>query len=850
MRQPCELCSNLARMPGTSKQSLALAAALATLTWLNPMTTWANSGGIGSGNNCNGCHTPAASGTTSATIAFSSPLIVGQPATITVGMTGSPSSLPRGGFNLDMSQGTFSDPPGGGARRHSDGSATHTTPSSSRSWTLTWTPTTTGSATYTLWVNNVNFNGSSSGDRPVASARNGTVTVRLGDGAPCTTNAQCGSGQCTDNVCCNSACGATCFACSPAAGGQAAAGICSLLVPGSLECCGAGYRWDGATCVLEDACTAGTDDCVSLATCNDTPGPSAAFTCSCPNAGYMGDGRASGSGCTDISECASNPCAPFGTGGTDGMGCTEIAVGSWTPPGYTCSCPAGYASDGTTCVLQNECTAGTDDCHPLATCNDPSTAPGDFVCTCPGGYSGTGHGPLGCIDNDECALGTDDCDVNATCTNTPGSWSCACNSGFSGDGRTCADVDECLDPTFLAMCDANSTCNNLFGSFECNCNTGYRGDGLVSCADIDECADGTDDCDANATCTNNPGSWSCACNTGYTGDGRSCADVDECLDPSISGRCSTAATCINEPGSWRCACSRGFVGDGLTCADIDECADGTDACHVDATCINGIGDYTCACNPGFRGSGFDCADIDECVEGTHGCVTNETCVNQVGMPNTCVCSTGFARNAMGVCDVSCGDGIVVRGEGCDDANTTDGDGCDAFCQVEDGWACFEPGGTASTCTETCGDGFVDPTEACDDGMNNSDTAADACRTTCTLPSCGDGTIDTGEACDDGSGNDDAAVDACRTTCDLPYCGDGVVDTGEVCDPGGGIPGASVAGTCTTMCAGDAGIDELDPPVLTGGACSCRATTPDAGEGPWFTLALLALGWALRRRRAR
>lgn len=49
----------------------------------------------------------------------------------------------------------------------------------------------------------------------------------------------------------------------------------------------------------------------------------------------------------------------------------------------------------------------------------------------------------------------------------------------------------------------------------------------------------------------------------------------------------------------------------------------------------------------------------------------------------------------------------------------------------------------------CGDGDLDPGEACDEGTANSDTVADACRTTCLLAACGDGVVDGGEACDDG-----------------------------------------------------------------------------------------------------
>ncbi len=108
----------------------------------------------------------------------------------------------------------------------------------------------------------------------------------------------------------------------------------------------------------------------------------------------------------------------------------------------------------------------------------------------------------------------------------------------------------------------------------------------------------------------------------------------------------------------------------------------------------------------------------------------------------------------------------------------------------------------SLCTPdvyVCGDGAIDPRcEECDAGPGNSDTAPDACRTSCRLPTCGDGVADGGEACDDGTAS---PCDGCDATCQPVaglVCGDGILvpGCGDQCDDGNGVPGDGCATTCT------------------------------------------------------
>ncbi|MBI4516995.1 MAG: DUF4215 domain-containing protein [Deltaproteobacteria bacterium] len=108
----------------------------------------------------------------------------------------------------------------------------------------------------------------------------------------------------------------------------------------------------------------------------------------------------------------------------------------------------------------------------------------------------------------------------------------------------------------------------------------------------------------------------------------------------------------------------------------------------------------------------------------------------------------------------CGDGVVNRGEQCDDGNLDDGDGCD------------------SNCTRTrCGNGVVSGAEECDDGNLIND---DGCDANCTYTGCGNRVVTGGEECDDGNWDDG---DGCDSDCTVSRCGNWIVAGDEECDDG-------------------------------------------------------------------
>jgi hypothetical protein len=135
--------------------------------------------------------------------------------------------------------------------------------------------------------------GSSSGAAYVFTAPQTGAT----NGEACTTNAECGSGFCTDGVCCNSACGGgdpnDCQACSAAAG-AAVDGTCAprsagIVCRGSAGACDVAERCTGSStaCPADGMIEAGTVCRTAAGVCD------VAETCTGASAACPGDGFAS-----------------------------------------------------------------------------------------------------------------------------------------------------------------------------------------------------------------------------------------------------------------------------------------------------------------------------------------------------------------------------------------------------------------------------------------------------------------------------------------------------------------------------------------------------------------------------
>uniref|UniRef100_A0AAX7TCA9 Signal peptide, CUB and EGF-like domain-containing protein 1 n=1 Tax=Astatotilapia calliptera TaxID=8154 RepID=A0AAX7TCA9_ASTCA len=229
------------------------------------------------------------------------------------------------------------------------------------------------------------------------------------------------------------------------------------------------------------------------------------------------------------------------------------------------------------------------------------------------------------------------------------------------------------------------------------------------CADVDECAEDSDDCHIDALCQNTAKSYNCICKPGYKGDGKQCEDMDEC-ENDYNGGC--VHECINIPGNYRCMCYDGFMlaHDGHNCLDVDECLDNNGGCQQ--VCVNTMGSYECMCTEGFflSDNQHTCIhrsdDGMNCMNKDHGCA--HICREAPGKGGvSCECRPGFelAKNQKD-CTLTCNYGNGGCQHTCNDTDTGPVCGChQKYALHSDSKTCIETcavnnGGCDRTCKDT------------------------------------------------------------------------------------------------------------------------------------------------------
>jgi hypothetical protein len=268
----------------------------------------------------------------------------------------------------------------------------------------------------------------STDDNPVCGGTNvcdgsGTCKAKSANGATCTVNAECTSGNCVDGVCCNSTCTGMCQACSAAKKGQGTSGTCGAIVVGGTDdnpvcsgtnvCDGSGTckakSANGTACTVDAECTSGS--CADGVCCD---GPCTG-TCQACTAAKKGQGT-------------SGTCGPIILGSTDD---SPVCSGSNVCDGNgTCK---AKGANGAACTIGAECTSGN--CADGVCCNTACTG---LCVACSAAAKGTGSdGTCGNI-----ILGNTDTNSTPVCSGT-----LACNgtgSCLSINGAPCLQNNNCL----------------------------------------------------------------------------------------------------------------------------------------------------------------------------------------------------------------------------------------------------------------------------------------------------------------------------------------------------------------------------------------------------------------------
>ena len=408
-------------------------------------------------------------------------------------------------------------------------------------------------------------------------------------------------------------------------------------------------------------------------------------------------------------------------------------------------CPSGETRCGVTCV---DTRTDPNNCGGCGVSVDDSS-----LCTtdtCENGV--VVNTPVGSVDDGN-ACTTDACDPSTGITvHTP----------IPTDDADACTVDTCdpatgivshaPDPNIFPIPSDNNLCTQDL----CDPATGaptYPPTAVGSaCWDADQC-NGLETCDGNGTCT--------AGTPVDPNDGRPCTE----------DTCDPATGVVNTPVPAGDYCLDGTACDGDICDANGNCIAGAGqvVCGLNESCIDGATDQAdiCICSPGFT----DCSDV---------CVNTNTDDDHCGgcdMP----CPNGeyCANPTLGVCEPTCGDGIVVAPEACDDAALNGSPNqCNNSC-------------TGIT-TPVCGNGVAETGEACDDGNSSNN---DGCLNSCQIASCGDGFVNPvnedcdgsalgGETCTslgEGSGTLACKPDCSYNVSGCAVCGNSIVEGAEVCD---------------------------------------------------------------------
>jgi fibro-slime domain-containing protein len=254
-----------------------------------------------------------------------------------------------------------------------------------------------------------------------------------------------------------------------------------------------------------------------------------------------------------------------------------------------------------------------------------------------------------------------------------------CGNGMQDPNEQCDDGNKMAGDGCSAICQipAGWSCSG----WPSTCNmAGVCGDGILGASEACD--------DANMAAGDG---CSADCKTVETGyecrvPGRKCVPLcgdgmkigmEQCDDMNTNNMDGCSATCQLEPGA--------------------TCTGSPSVCKA-SICGNGMkeGNEGCDCGTSLTGPWpMGCAGPNGLFFGdATGC--SKTCTKEPS------CRTGTTTQA---CSISCGNGAIEMGEGCDDGNLDDGDGCSKTCELESGFMCSAaPQDDTAPCTDPANGG--------------------------------------------------------------------------------------------------------------------------------------------------
>ncbi len=577
------------------------------------------------------------------------------------------------------------------------------------------------------------------------TAPGGICQPKKSNGMACGVANECGSGFCTDDVCCGVAACPTCQACDVGAN----AGACANVASGIAD----------ARCTPAPPC-GNTGICNGAGACTQAASSVQCGNASCSATTYTPPAFCSGSG--SCSNPGTQSCAPY-VCGTNACRVDCSSDGQCTGGNY-CTGSGGSCvpkkGPGASCMAGNEC--GTGNCVDGVCCSSPSCPTcqacnvGGSAGICANVGAGAAEPHARCTASPPCG-NTGACDGAGTCEEASASIQCG-GSSCSGSTHTlptfCSGTGSCSAATTQScapyVCGTTTCRTSCTSDGDCTsgnyCNPSAmcvaKKAAGATCSGDDEC--GTGNCVDNTCCTTSSCGTCQACN--ITGNGICASVANGTSEPH--GLCLTSPPCGNTGTCTGGACTQAPAS--MSCATpfcIGTVFHPTAFCNGSGSC-SASGTQECApylCSSG--GCTNSCDNDTECASGNY--CNAGSCVAKRINGQTCTAATQCAS-------AHCTEGYCCGSSACPSCQS---------CAVA---------GMQGTCTNV-GSGDPDPTGTCVDQGRASCQRNGACN-----GSGGCALYDTSTVCSA----------SCSSLTDLvsTYC-----DGAGTCGP------ATMTTTCTLVC---------------------------------------------------